>query len=123
MITPAPPRAMTLPNSSRTSAVPYRSTFRIVAGDACVGETPAAWIRPVTSPRPVAVLTSASTAAREDASTVATLTSYPASPRTSAAALAFPTACRPTQHAYRRLRGARSLGRSDQLLRPQLHLS
>ena len=42
---------MTLPNSSSTSAVPYRSTLRIVAGDACVGETPAAWISPVTSPR------------------------------------------------------------------------
>jgi hypothetical protein len=35
---------MTVPNSSSTSAVPYRSTLRIVAGDACDGETPAAWI-------------------------------------------------------------------------------
>ena len=43
----------------------------------------------MTSPRLVAVSTSACTASREDASTVATLTSYPAFPRTSAAALAL----------------------------------
>ena len=42
--TPALPRAITLPNASSTSAVPYRSTLRIVAGDACDGDTPAAWI-------------------------------------------------------------------------------
>ena len=59
MTTPAPPRAMTLPNSSSTSAVPYRSTARIVAGDAWLGETPAAWMMPVTSPNAVAVSTSA----------------------------------------------------------------
>jgi hypothetical protein len=33
MTTPAPPRAMTLPNSSSTSAVPYKSTARMVAGE------------------------------------------------------------------------------------------
>ena len=59
---------MTLPNSSSTSAVPYKSTLRIVAGDACDGETPAAWISPVTSPARVAVSTSACTASREDTS-------------------------------------------------------
>jgi CheY-like chemotaxis protein len=32
--TPAPPRAMTLPNSSNTSAVPSKSTLRIVSGEA-----------------------------------------------------------------------------------------
>jgi hypothetical protein len=89
MTTPAPPGAMTLPNCSSTSAVPYRLTWRIVDGDACDGETPAAWISPVTSPSPVAVSASACTASREDASTVATLTSYPAFPRTSAAASAL----------------------------------
>src|SRR5215212_8951987 len=33
MTTPAPPWAMTLPNSSSSTAVPYRSTARIAAGD------------------------------------------------------------------------------------------
>jgi hypothetical protein len=42
MTTPAPPLAITFPNSSSTTAVPYRSTARMVAGDACEGETPAA---------------------------------------------------------------------------------
>ena len=46
---------MTLPNSSSTIAVPYRSTARIVAGDAWLGETPAAWITPTTSPSDAAV--------------------------------------------------------------------
>src|SRR3954454_25075345 len=41
----------------------------MVAGDACVGETPAAWISPVTSPKLVAVPTSPCTASREEAST------------------------------------------------------
>ena len=72
---PEPPGAMTLPNASSTSAVPYKSTLRIVSGDACDGETPAAWTSPATSPSPVACSTSACTASREDASTVATVTS------------------------------------------------
>src|SRR5215208_3890490 len=59
MTTPAPPRAITFPNSSSSTAVPYRSTARIAAGDAWLGETPAAWMTPVTSPSPVAVSTSA----------------------------------------------------------------
>ena len=59
--------------------MPYRSTARIVAGDACVGETPAAWMTPVTSPSAVAASTSAWTDSREDTSTVAVLTSNPAS--------------------------------------------
>ena len=52
-------------------------------------DTPAAWISPVTSPSAVAFSTSACTDSREDTSTVATLTSYPALPRVSAAAMAF----------------------------------
>ena len=46
-------------------------------------------MRPVTSPSPVAFTTSASTAEREDASTVATLTSYLAFAMTSATPCAF----------------------------------
>jgi hypothetical protein len=42
------PRVMTVPNSSSSTAVPYRSTARIAAGDAWLGETPAAWMTPVT---------------------------------------------------------------------------
>jgi hypothetical protein len=38
---------MTLTNSSSSTAVPYRSTVRIAAGDAWLGETPAAWMTPV----------------------------------------------------------------------------
>ena len=87
--TPAPPFAMTLPNSSRTTAVPYRSTARIVAGEACDGETPAAWITPVISPRAAAISMSPWTEGRDDTSTVAVLTSNPASRRTLAAASAF----------------------------------
>jgi len=89
MTTPAPPAAMTFPNSSSTTAVPYRSTARIAAGDAWLGETPAAWMTPVTSPSPAAVTTSACTDSREDTSTVAVLTSNPASRNTSAATSAF----------------------------------
>jgi hypothetical protein len=50
---------MTLPNSSSTRAVPYRSTARITAGDAWLGETPAAWMTPVMSPNAADVSTSA----------------------------------------------------------------
>ena len=89
MTTPAPPCAITFPNSSSTSAVPYRSTARIVAGEAWLGETPAAWISPVTSPSLVAVSTSACTDSRDETSTVLVLTSKPASRSTSAAASAF----------------------------------
>jgi hypothetical protein len=55
------------------------------------GETPAAWITPVTSPSAVAVSTSACTDARDDTSTVSVVTSKPASRITSAAASAFST--------------------------------
>lgn len=44
MTTPAPPAAMIFPNSSSTSAVPYTLTDKIAFGEACEGETPAAWI-------------------------------------------------------------------------------
>ena len=60
----------------------------MTAGGACEGETPAAWIRPVMSPKAVDCFTSASTAAREETSTVAVLTVKPASFRTFAAASA-----------------------------------
>ncbi len=59
MTTPAPPGAITAPNSSSTNAVPYRSTVRMVAGDACDGDTPAAWMSVVTSPSATAWSTSA----------------------------------------------------------------
>jgi hypothetical protein len=42
MTTPVPPWAITFPNSSRTTAVPYRSTARMAADGAWLGETPAA---------------------------------------------------------------------------------
>ena len=90
MTTPAPPRAMTFPNSSSSTAVPYRSTARSTAGDAWLGETPAAWMTPVMSPSPVAVSTSACSDSREDTSTIAVLTSNPALRNTSAATSAFP---------------------------------
>ena len=61
----------------------------MVAGDAWLGDTPAAWMTPVTSPRAVAAWTSACTDSRDDTSTVAVLTSNPASLITSAAASAF----------------------------------
>jgi len=61
----------------------------MVAGDACDGETPAAWITPIMFPSAVARSTRAWTDWREDTSTVAVLTSYPALPSTSAAASAF----------------------------------
>src|SRR6476619_1237871 len=47
----------------------------MVDGDAWLGETPAAWMRPVTSPSAVAVWRSACTDLRDDTSTVAVLTS------------------------------------------------
>jgi hypothetical protein len=59
MTTPAPPLAMTFPTSSSTSAVPYKSTARMLAEEAWLGETPAAWMTPVTSPNVVAISTSA----------------------------------------------------------------
>jgi hypothetical protein len=51
MTTPAPPAAITSPNSSSRTAVPYRSTARITAGEAWLGETP--FYPPEASPRPV----------------------------------------------------------------------
>ena len=77
--TPEPPAAMTSPNSSSTRAVPYRSTRRIVSGEACEGETPAAWTSRVTGPRPAAVRANEITDSRFETSTVAVLVSNPAS--------------------------------------------
>src|SRR5919205_872426 len=86
MCTPAPPGAMTLPNSSRTTAVPYRSTASTAAGGACTGETPAVLMTWTTSPRPAAVWARARTDAASDTSTRWVLTVWPAS---SSAVLAF----------------------------------
>ncbi|MNV83974.1 hypothetical protein D3C71_1778150 [compost metagenome] len=69
--------------------MPYRSTESMVAGDAWLGETPAAWMTPVTSPRPAAAWTRASTEARDETSTVAVVTSKPASLSTLAATSAL----------------------------------
>ncbi len=44
---------MTFPNSSSSTAVPYRSTARMASGDAWLGDTPAAWMTPVMSPSAV----------------------------------------------------------------------
>jgi hypothetical protein len=89
MTTPEPPSAITLPNSSRRRAVPYRSTLRIVSGAACDGETPAARMTPWTSPSELAFSTRASTETRDDTSTVVVVTSKPASLNVFAAASAF----------------------------------
>jgi hypothetical protein len=61
----------------------------MVSGEACAGDTPAAWIRPRTPPIDVASCTRVSTEAREDTSTFAVLTSKPASLSFLAAASAF----------------------------------
>ena len=50
----------------------------MVSIGAWLGETPAAWMTPVTSPSAVAVSTRAWTESRDDTSTVAVLTSKPA---------------------------------------------
>jgi hypothetical protein len=89
MTTAEPPGAMMVPNSSSTSAVPYRSTARMTSGAAWLGETPAAWMTPVMSPSAAAVAVRACTDSREDTSTLAVLTSNPASASTSAAASAL----------------------------------
>jgi hypothetical protein len=62
----------------------------MVSGDAWDGETPAAWIRPQTSPNAAAFCASASTDARDDTSTVAVLTVKPALSSVFAAASALP---------------------------------
>ena len=49
----------------------------MVAGGAWLGETPAAWMRPVMSPSAVAVSTRAWTDGREDTSTVVVVTVEP----------------------------------------------
>ena len=59
----------------------------MVAGEAWLGETPAACMTPVTSPKPVAASTRARMDWREDTSTVIVLTSNPALLITSAAAI------------------------------------
>ena len=50
MVIPAPLSLITFPTSSKSTAVPYKSTFSIVSTDACEGDTPAALISIATSP-------------------------------------------------------------------------
>ena len=96
--TPEPPDAMTRPNSSSTSAVPYRSTRRIVCGGACDGETPAAWINRATSPRPAALRANEITDSGMVTSTSAAVASKPASAKVRAVA----SAASPCRSASRR---------------------
>ena len=63
--------AITSPNVSSTSAVPYKSTFRMFLGDAWDGDTPAGMNEAGNIAKlPGFSATSASTASREDTSTV-----------------------------------------------------
>src|SRR4051795_519621 len=86
MCTPAPPGAMTFPNSSRTTAVPYRETASTASAGACTGETPAVLTTWMTSPRPAAAWARARTDAASDTSTRCVVTVWPAS---SSAVFAF----------------------------------
>src|SRR4051794_16469797 len=86
MCTPAPPGAMTFPNSSRTTAVPYRSTASTASAGACTGETPAVLTTWTTSPSPAAAWARARTDSASDTSTRSALTVWPAS---SSAVFAF----------------------------------
>src|SRR3954469_10450347 len=79
MTIPAPPGAITRPNSSSTSAVPSRSTARIVAAGAWTGETPAVWTTWVTVPSSAAFSARACTDSREETSTRWVLTRWPRS--------------------------------------------
>ncbi|MNI33537.1 hypothetical protein D3C73_874940 [compost metagenome] len=89
MTIPEPPSPMILPNSSSKTAVPYRSTLRMVSTEAWEGETPAALIRFMTVPWPWACCTSLMIDSRDDKSTTSTLVSKPASSRVLAAVSAF----------------------------------
>ena len=50
MVTPTPPGAITFPTSSRRTAVPYKSTFKMASTEAWLGDTPAALTSMVISP-------------------------------------------------------------------------
>src|SRR3954469_2374283 len=78
MCTPAPPGATTWPNSSRTTAVPYRSTASTASAGACTGDTPAVLTTWTTSPRPAGVRARARTDSASDTSTRWVLTVCPA---------------------------------------------
>jgi hypothetical protein len=71
------------------SAVPYRSTAKMVPGDAWLGEMPAAWMTAVMSPSVVAVSTRAWIDGREAMSTVVVVTLKPALRNPSAAVSAL----------------------------------
>src|SRR4051812_44902231 len=86
MTIPAPPGAITRPNSSSTRAVPSRSTARIVAVGAWTGETPAVWTTWVTLPSSAAFPARAWTDSREETSTRWVLTRWPRSSSAAAAA-------------------------------------
>src|SRR3954468_4380077 len=86
MCTPAPPGAMPLPNSSRTTAVPKRSTASTASAGACTGETPAVLTTWTTSPRPAAASARTRTDSASDTSTRWVVTVWPAS---SSAVFAF----------------------------------
>jgi hypothetical protein len=61
----------------------------MASGGAWLGDTPAAWVTPVTSPWATVVSTRAWTDSREETSTVAVLTSKPALRKVSPAASAL----------------------------------
>src|SRR3954454_17153259 len=86
MTIPAPPGAITRPNSSSTSAVPSRSTASTVAAGACTGETPAVWTTWVTVPSSAALAARACTDSREETSTRWGLTRWPRASSAAAAA-------------------------------------
>ena len=79
MVTPTPPSLIIFPTSSKSTAVPYKSTFNIVSIDACEGDTPAALISMVTSPYVCPVLIKFSIDVLSDKSIWTGTTSNPAS--------------------------------------------
>lgn len=85
MTIPAPPGAITRPNSSRTRAVPTRSTARMAATGAIAGDRPAVWTTWWTGPRASTASASAATDGRELTSTCWVTTVWPASVSGSAA--------------------------------------
>ena len=87
IVTPTPPSLITLPTSSRSTAVPYRSTFRIASTGAWLGETPAAFASIVISPYSCAFAIRFLMDSREERSISTASASYPAS------FMIFATAC------------------------------
>ena len=96
MVTPTPPGTMTLPTSSSSTAVPYRSTFRMASMGAWLGETPAALTSMVMSPNCCASAISPRIDARLERSISSGTTSYPASFMILAMVWAFSSFLSPT---------------------------